>query len=296
MIRNSKPARVVTALTAFALVTSSLTTPAFAQRVEVGNAASVVGKVEIKPVNVKKKRKIKRKERIAWGDMITTGGKSQMQILLLDRSSFGIGSKSQVRIDRFVYDPSKGRSVVATFLKGALRYFSGRKGASNDGTVQTRAGRIGIRGTAVDILVGDWAEDVADIEEDAVPELDDVDSDHHDATLTVLRGPGAATQGGLEPGLVTVEAAGVTVTLDEPGEAAYIPRVGAAPFGPFRISDEGLAEVQKRMAPTVARANDGGNFLGTLLPVAAGLGAVAAGVLLGQEENCNAANAAAGVC
>ena len=105
--------------------------PAAAQRVEVGNAATVVGDVKLSNAQIRNPRKIERRQRLAWGDQIDTGKRSQLQILLLDRSTFGIGASSRVRIDRFVYDPNAGRSVVATFFKGALRFFSGRQEGEN---------------------------------------------------------------------------------------------------------------------------------------------------------------------
>jgi len=248
--------------------------PATAQQVEVGNAATVVGDVRLSNAEIKKPREIERKQRIAWGDLIGTGKKSQLQILLLDRSTFGIGAQSKVQIDRFVYDPNAGRSLFATFLKGALRFFSGRQEGENRADIQTPAGRIGIRGTALDLLVGQTAMDIA-AKEDFVGK---VKSDKKEATLVILRGPGAKTAGGLTVGLAEVEAAGVTVTLDQPGLAAYIPRKGAPPIGPFRISDSGLSQVQDELAPEVARAAKGGNLLNKLIPAV--VGAVALGVLL----------------
>ena len=275
--------RAISALVCTSLLAVSINVPAAAQsRVEVGNAASVVGDVQIQRGANGDERALVRRQRVAWGDIISTDRRAQAQLLLLDRSSFGIGTRSRVVIDRFVYDPGKERSFLATLVKGALRYFSGSQEEGQSGEVQTGSGRIGIRGTAVDIFYGPKAERVAQ-HEDA---LDGVDEDKDEATMVILRGPGANTAGRLNPGLVEVEGAGVTVTLDEPGEAAYIPFIGAAPIGPFRISDRGMLRAQNRLAPEVARANDGG-FLEDVLPVAAGLGAVAAAILLtrGDDED-----------
>ncbi|MEO9461342.1 MAG: FecR family protein [Marinomonas sp.] len=279
-MKRSSPRSTAALLVSVSIIASALSVPASAQgRVEVGNAASVVGSVEIQASAKAKKRKLARKQRVAWGDIITTSKKSQAQLLLLDRSSFGIGTKSRVRIDKFVYDPNKDRSFTATLLKGALRFFSGRKGRKQSGEVKTSSGRIGIRGTAVDMFAGPKAVKVGE-HEDA---LKGVKDKKDEATMVILRGPGVGTAGELTQGLVEVEAAGVTVVLDEPGLAAYIPRIGAAPIGPFRISDRGLLRSQNRLAPEVKRANDGGGLLGDLLPVAAGLGAAAAAVLISQD-------------
>ncbi len=258
--------------------------PVAAQRVEVGNAATVVGDVRMSNAEIRTPRAIQRRQHLAWGDRVNTGKKSQLQILLLDRSTFGIGASSRVQIDRFVYDPDAGRSVFATFAKGALRFFSGREQGENSANVQTPAGRIGIRGTAVDMLVGEEAEEIGE-DADFVDNVDDVDSDEDEATLVVLRGPGAATAGGLTVGRAEVEGAGVTVVLDQPGLAAYIPRNGAAPIGPFQISNKGLAKVQDELMPEVARAAEGND--GREAAAAAAGAAVLACVLLVCRDNDN---------
>lgn len=279
-----------------ALLASPVTTPVLAQGTKIGNAATVVGKVDITPASSNKKQRVQRKQRIALGDLINTQKKSQLQILLLDRSTYGIGAKSQVRIDRYVYDPDEGRSSVVTFLKGALRWLSGKQGGDNSSEVRTRTGRIGIRGTAVDMLVGKEARNIARDEADETPDLKGLEHDKKNATLVVLRGPGAETLGGLAPGIVDVESAGVTVTLDAPGETAYIPFIGSPPIGPFNITDDGLIEVQDQLAPEVARATKGGGLLDALLPVFVGIGAVAAGAILldGGDEDVPDSNTTPG--
>ncbi|KLI62904.1 hypothetical protein AAV99_12625 [Aurantiacibacter marinus] len=256
-----------------------MVSPAHAQRTEIGNASTVVGEVTLDNDSLRRPRELRRRDRIAWGDLIETESRSQLQILLLDRSSYGIGARSRVRIDRHVYDPDAGSSTVVTFLQGALRYLSGRQSDGNDTNIRTPAGRIGIRGTALDVLVGEDAEDIAE-DEDAVGGMR---SDDDEATLVILRGPGANTGGGLTLGLVEVEAAGVTIVLSEPGQASYIPFNGSPPIGPFRMSDSGLADVQEELAPEVARANSGGSFLETLIPIA--VGAVAVGLLLTSGDD-----------
>ena len=281
------PARLRASLATGAILAATFVAgPAIAQRVEVGNAATVVGEVKMSNAASTTPRAVARRQRLAWGDRIDTGKKSQLQILLLDRSNFGIGANARVRIDRFVYDPDAGRSVVATVFKGALRFFSGRQEGENRADIDTPAGRIGIRGTALDLLVGEQAQEIAG-DEDFVDNIRNVRSNEDEATLVILRGPGQRTEGGLTVGQAEVEAAGVRVVLDQPGLAAYIPRKGAPPIGPFFISNQGLEQVQDELAPEVARAADGNGLLGTLLPIAGVVGAVAIGAALsgGGDDN-----------
>ncbi|MGB5484984.1 FecR domain-containing protein, partial [Parasphingorhabdus sp.] len=207
--------------------------------------------------------KIPRRQRLAWGDMLSTRKKSKLQILLLDRSTLTIGSNAQLAINRFVYDPGKERSFGATVSKGAFRFMSGRKSAKSSATVDSSVGTIGIRGTAIDGVVGKDAVKIASKE----PFLDGVKGDKDSAMLVVLRGPGPDRSGDLDIGLAEVSAAGKTVTLDQPILAAYIPRPGAQPIGPFQLSASGLSKLQDLLAPSVTNANKSG-LLGKLLPAA----------------------------
>jgi len=238
-------------------------TPAASAPVQVGIAATVVGDVRMSNATIKKAVKIPRRQRLAWGDMLSTKSKSKLQILLLDRSSLTIGSNAQLTIDRFVYDPGRERSLTATVSKGAFRFMSGRKSKKSSASVSSSVGTIGIRGTALDGVVGKEAVEIAKKE----PFLDGVKGDKDSAMLVVLRGPGANRSGDLDIGLAEVSAAGKTVTLDQPILAAYIPRPGAQPIGPFKLSASGLSKLQDALAPEVARAGKSG-LLKALIPAA----------------------------
>lgn len=265
------------------------TSPADSAPVQVGIAATVVGDVRRSNATIKKAVKIPRRERLAWGDLLTTKNKSKLQILLLDRSTLTLGSNARLAINRFVYDPGKERSFTATVSKGAFRFMSGRKSAKSSATVDSSVGTIGIRGTALDGVVGKEAVQIARKE----PFLDGVKGDKDSAMLVVLRGPGPNRSGDLDIGLAEVSAAGKTVTLDEPILAAYIPRPGAQPIGPFPLSASGLSKLQDLLAPSVTNANKSG-LLGKLLPAAV-IG-VGVGLLLPRgKKDCVDPNAS-GVC
>lgn len=260
-------------ITAFIAVTPAASAP-----VRVGIAASVAGDVRLSNASITKPVKIQRRQRLAWGDTLSTKSKSKVQILLLDRSTLTIASNARLTINKFVYDPGASRSTSATVSTGAFRFMSGRRTRNSSATVNTPTGSVGIRGTALDGIVGRKAKKIADDE----PFLDGVDSDKDTATLIVLRGPGAATGGGLDVGLADVSAAGETVSLTEPSLAAYIPRPGAPPIGPFRLSQQGLADLQDELAPRVTSANKGG-LLEKLIPAAV-VGIVLGTVLTGDDD------------
>ena len=264
--------------------------PAASAPVQVGIAATVVGDVRMSNATVKKAVKIPRRQRLAWGDVLSTSKKSKLQILLLDRSSLTIGSNARLTINRFVYDPGKERSLSATVGKGAFRFMSGRKSKKSSASVSSSVGTIGIRGTALDGVVGKDAVEIARKE----PFLDGVKSDKDSAMLVVLRGPGANRSGDLDVGLAEVSAAGKTVTLDQPILAAYIPRPGAQPIGPFKLSAGGLSKLQDQLAPKVAGAGKSG-LLKALIPAA--IIGVGVGLLLpGGDEACTNATAGGPNC
>ena len=64
----------------------------------------------------------------------------------LDASNLNVGPSSQVRLDKFVYDPNKGTgSVVIEGARGAFRFSSGGQN-KGDIKIKTPSGTLGIRG------------------------------------------------------------------------------------------------------------------------------------------------------
>lgn len=233
----------------------------------IGVASSVVKEVKLSNAAAPKGKQVVLKQRIALGDLIRTGKASQLQMLLLDRSSFSIGANAAIRIDRFVYDPAKGRTTGASVTKGAFRFMSGQKSAANSASLTTPVATIGIRGTILDGVVGEGAQAIAKGEVKAVK---NAKADKKTATLVVLRGPGVRTDPGADVGAASVTSGGVTVDLTGPMQAAYVPKAGAAPIL-FRISAAGLAQLQDQVFPRQAPGGGKtaaliGGLLGGFLP------------------------------
>ena len=228
----------------------------------IGVAASVVKDVRLSNAGSTKPRAVVLRQRIALADLIQTGKASQLQLLLLDRSTFSIGANATLRIDRFVYDPARGRSSGASVARGAFRFMSGQPNRANNTTVSSPVATIGIRGTVLEGVVGEGAAEIAKGE---IREVKQAKADKRTATLVVLRGPGQRTEAGADVGAASVSSGGVTVELTEPMQAAFVPREGAAPIGPFRISPAGLVLLEGQIFPV--RASGGGGVLGGLLKV-----------------------------
>lgn len=245
MIRNRALALFLLALAS----TGASVGEAAAKPQIVGINAAVLNDVRIRSAGTPQPRPAVVRQQVALADQVQTGQRSQLQVLLLDKSVFTVGANAQLVIDRFVYDPSGGRSFAASVAKGAFRFMSGRPDRGGNGSVSTPVATIGIRGTIFDGVVGPDAVAIAS-GESAIDRS--IRADPATASLIILRGPGQRTRGKAIPGAITVTAAGQTVSLDQPLLAAYVPARGAAPIGPFKISLSGLARVQALIFPSLA--------------------------------------------
>src|SRR3569833_1823845 len=191
------------------------------------------------------------RERVGRGDEVTTGGRSSLQGLLPDKTTFSGGAGARGTIDRFVYDPNRGtRSMAASVAKGAFRFMSGKPDRAGTTSISTPIASIGVRGTIVEGAVGLTAAEIASGESAVGPR---VRIDPATASLLLLRGPGPRTQGRLSPGAIDVTAGGRTASVDQPMRALFVPAPGAAPIGPFIISPRGYAGLRAVLFPLLAQ-------------------------------------------
>ncbi|MES2441299.1 MAG: FecR domain-containing protein [Pseudomonadota bacterium] len=214
-------------------------TPAAAQTVGVNSA--VVNDVRMTTQANRTLHKAVVRERVSLGNDIVTGKASRLQVVLLDRTTFTVGANARIKVDRFVYDPNRQSSAVGLSVgRGAFRFMSGRPthNAPGQSSIRTPVASIGIRGTIVDGVVGPDAVAIAKSQ----PGLPPFTADSETASLILLRGPGATAPGEV-PGGIDVMAGGATVALDEAGLAVFVPRPGAAPIGPFRLTPAGSARL-----------------------------------------------------
>ena len=272
---------------AAAAAASMASSPILAQTNAVGINAAIHNKVEIRHVADNKLRPAMLRERVLLNDVVRTEAQSQLQILLLDRTTFTVGANARIVVDRFIYDPAaKSRSIGISVTRGAFRFMSGRTLGHVSGpvSVNTPVATIGIRGTIFEGVVGKDAIEIAK-DEPAVGKK--VKSKEEEASLIVLRGPGPRTQGDVIPGAIDVTASEQVVTLDAPGLAVYVPRRGAAPIGPFAISTAGLLALQSLLRTTPGSGDGGKGSHGTrnALIGAAGVAAAVAGIsILGGKK------------
>jgi hypothetical protein len=79
-------------------------------------------------------------------ETVKTGGSGQAGLRFIDQSNLNVGPSSQVRLDKFVYEPNKGAgSVVIDSARGAFRFSTGAQN-KGDIKIKTPSGTLGIRG------------------------------------------------------------------------------------------------------------------------------------------------------
>ncbi|HEX3536861.1 MAG TPA: FecR domain-containing protein [Stellaceae bacterium] len=86
-------------------------------------------------------------------ELVRTGPDSLAQLLFVDQTSLSVAPQSEVTLDRFVYDPSRGAGTVALRTTvGAFRFVTGAQNP-NSYQIETPVATISVRGTILDILV-----------------------------------------------------------------------------------------------------------------------------------------------
>ena len=80
-------------------------------------------------------------------EIIKTGAASSAQLLFVDQTTLLVGATSEVKLDRFVYDPARGNGqVMMNAGKGVFRFVSGAQN-SKSYQINTPVATIGVRGT-----------------------------------------------------------------------------------------------------------------------------------------------------
>src|SRR5262245_64934454 len=78
-------------------------------------------------------------------ETVRTGETGQADLQFRDNSNLSVGSKSSVRLDKFVYDPNKsGGTVAIQATRGKFRFVTGSQGGSYQ--IKSPYGTLGIRG------------------------------------------------------------------------------------------------------------------------------------------------------
>ena len=122
----------------------------------VGVASAVTPKATSKPPGAAT-RTLKIGKSVFYNERITTSESGVVQVLLVDGSTFTVGPRSNLVIDKFVYNPHQGTGeMTASLSKGALRFVGGKLSKTEPAVkIKTPAGELTIRGGIVQGIVQD---------------------------------------------------------------------------------------------------------------------------------------------
>jgi len=136
---------------AVALVASFIAMPAGAQPMTIGNAKVVVKTVTGTADGTL--RTLELQDDVYHNEKITTKEESATQLVFLDETSVTMGPKSELVLDRFVFDPDPSKSTfVMTATAGAFRFASGKL-PGKAYKIHTPAATLGVRGTKFDVVI-----------------------------------------------------------------------------------------------------------------------------------------------
>jgi hypothetical protein len=88
-------------------------------------------------------------------EAVRTGSTGKAQMLFADRTNLTIAPMTEIRLDKFVYDPSGGAEgkVVLNATEGSFRFITGLL-PHEDYEIKTRYATMGIRGTEFIVVIG----------------------------------------------------------------------------------------------------------------------------------------------
>jgi hypothetical protein len=84
------------------------------------------------------------------GDVLLTGAKGTMGVILRDDTILSMGSSTEVRLEQFAFEPAEHKlGMVVRVAKGIIGYLSGRISKLAPGSVrlETPVATLGVRGT-----------------------------------------------------------------------------------------------------------------------------------------------------
>jgi hypothetical protein len=122
----------------------ALQVAASAEEPKIGNATATKNKVE--GVIGGRNQPISKGTEVFTNETVRTGDSSVADLVFIDNTNLSVGPTSEIKLDKFVYDPTgSSGAVVIQATKGAFRFVAG----SQDKRVyeiKTPFGTLGIRG------------------------------------------------------------------------------------------------------------------------------------------------------
>jgi hypothetical protein len=118
-------------------------TASFAQQPTIGNATNTKNQVSSIGGTT---RQISKGTDVHSNEVVRTGNASSADLKFLDESTIFIGPITEIRLDKFVYDPSESAgSFAIEATRGAFRFVTGKQDKKSY-QFKTPFGTLGIRG------------------------------------------------------------------------------------------------------------------------------------------------------
>lgn len=117
-----------------------------------GVLKSVKGEVSISRAGMPVEAKLG--ARLEAGDVIRTGSQASVGMAMLDGTRLALGEKSELKIERFLYEPAESKlGLSLELIRGIFVYISGKIAKLSPQSVEIKApaGVVGTRGTALAI-------------------------------------------------------------------------------------------------------------------------------------------------
>jgi FecR protein len=136
-------------LALIALVALTLQPSICAAQLNIGSAAAVRNQVD--GILNDQTRNLSPGSAVHSEELIRSGDASVGELVFLDRTRLSVGPKSEVRLDKFVYNPNRGGgSVVIDMTRGSYRFITGVQDPRNY-EIKTPYATLGVRGTILEI-------------------------------------------------------------------------------------------------------------------------------------------------
>lgn len=122
-----------------------------AEEGSVGSASAVKNRVE--GIVRGQTRTLSSGSAVYSNELVRTGQESIAELGFVDSTKLSVGPTSEVRLDKFVYDPNKGAGAVALkATRGSLRFVTGVQDHDSY-SIKTPYATLGVRGTVLEIVV-----------------------------------------------------------------------------------------------------------------------------------------------
>ena len=143
---------------------ASVLTALFAMQATVSNAEPRIGtaastRPSVEAVAAGNTQTLSAGSEVYANQTVRTGNRGMADLVFLDKTNLSVGPTSEVRLDKFVYDPrGSAGSVVVQMTRGSFRWVTGSQ-AKDAYQIGTPHGTLGVRGTTVELLVNKPGED-----------------------------------------------------------------------------------------------------------------------------------------